>query len=83
VKAYDADPLSASSFGSILIASPEENVSSIVKALERFGRPARETGYFFEGDGVIVKKNKGESKLEIRQDIYGHFTRNLRRLQLD
>jgi hydrogenase maturation factor len=77
LEAYGADPLSASSFGSILIATPEENVSKIVKALQGFGRPAREAGYFFEGKGVVVKKSEEESELEIKEDIYGRFTKNL------
>jgi hydrogenase maturation factor len=77
VKTYGADPLSTSSFGSILIAAPDENVDKIVKALKGFGRPADEVGYFFEGKGVIVKKGEKESELEVKDDIYGEFTKNL------
>ena len=77
VEAYGADPLSASSFGSILIASPEAHVSEIIKALRGFGRPAKEAGYFLQGKGVIVKKGQEESELEIKEDIYGQFTKNL------
>jgi hydrogenase maturation factor len=77
VKAFGADPLSASSFGSILIASPETHVSQIIEALRGFGRPAEEVGYFFQGKGVIVRKGQEESELEINEDIYGQFTKNL------
>jgi hydrogenase expression/formation protein HypE len=77
VEAYAADPLSASSFGSILIASPEARVNEIIDALRGFGRPAKEAGYFFQGKGVVVKKGQDESALEIKEDIYGQFTKNL------
>ena len=77
VKAYSGDPLSTSSFGSILIAAPSKNVSKILEALKGFGRPAKEVGYFFEGRGVIVRKGEKESELEIREDIYGQFTKKL------
>jgi hydrogenase expression/formation protein HypE len=74
---YRADPLSASSFGSILIAVPEEHTNDVIKALEKFGRPAREVGHFSEGRGVIVKRGKQEARLEIKDDIYGRFTTKL------
>jgi hydrogenase maturation factor len=77
LETYGADPLSSSSFGSILIAAPEEHVGEIVEALQGFGRPAKEVGYFFEGKGVIVRKGEKESELEIRDDIYGQFTKKL------
>jgi hydrogenase maturation factor len=77
VKEYGADPLSTSSFGSILVAAPEEDVSKIVDALQKFGRPASEVGHFFKGKGVIIKKGEKESDLEVKDDIYGQFTQKL------
>jgi hydrogenase maturation factor len=76
-KAYGADPLSTSSFGSILIAAPQEHTDRVIKALVKFGRPAREIGQFYEGHGVIVKKGETESGLKIEEDIYGRFTTKL------
>nr|MDO8100686.1 AIR synthase-related protein [Candidatus Njordarchaeota archaeon] len=77
VEAYSADPLSTSSFGSLLVAVPREHANDVIKELAKYGRPANEVGSFFEGKGVILKRGGRESKLEIKEDIYGKFTSKL------
>ena len=76
-KEYGADPLSTSSFGSLLIATPQSLVEEVLQALKKQGRPSEEVGHFQKGMDVIVKKSGRESKLEINEDIYGRFTPKL------
>jgi hydrogenase maturation factor len=76
-EAYGADPLSTSSFGTLLIAASKENVDRIIKALSEYGRPVKEVGHFLEGSSIIVKKGGKESRLEVKEDIYGKFTARL------
>jgi len=76
-EAYNADPLSTSSFGTLLIAVPREHADNVIEALAKCGRPAKEVGHFLEGRGVIVKRGKQETRLEIKEDIYGRFTTKL------
>jgi hydrogenase maturation factor len=74
---FDADPLSTSSFGSLLIAVRQDHVERVLDALGKQGRPAREVGYFLENTGVVVKKADKRTRLEMREDIYGRFTPKL------
>jgi hydrogenase expression/formation protein HypE len=76
-EAYGADPLSASSFGSFLVAVPKEHADDVIKSLAKYERPAQEVGSFTERKAVILKKGDRESRLEIREDIYGRFTAKL------
>jgi hydrogenase maturation factor len=74
---FGADPLSTSSFGSLLIAAPREHVKDVLKALTIQRRPAREVGYFDTQKDVIVMKSGTKSRLKINEDIYGRFTPRL------
>lgn len=74
---YSADPLSTSSFGSLLVAVPKEHVDDVIKALAKYERPAKEVGSFAEAKGVVLKRGARESELEIKEDIYGRFTTRL------
>jgi hydrogenase expression/formation protein HypE len=76
-RAYDADPLSTSSFGSLLIAAPEKQVDEVLKTLRDQGRPSQEVGHFSGRKGIVVRKSGKETKLEVKEDIYGRFTPKL------
>jgi hydrogenase maturation factor len=74
---YGADPLSTSSFGSLLIAARQEQVGEVLKALRNQGRPCEDVGHFHKGKDIIVRKSGRESKLKVKEDIYGRFTPKL------
>ncbi|WXG42676.1 MAG: AIR synthase-related protein [Promethearchaeati archaeon SRVP18_Atabeyarchaeia-1] len=76
-KEFGADPLSTSSFGSLLVAVSQDRVEGVLDALAKQGRPAREVGYFLENRGVVVKRGDRRTRLEIGEDIYGRFTPKL------
>jgi hydrogenase maturation factor len=74
---YGADPLSTASFGSLLIAAPKNHVEEIVQALKSQGRPSAEVGGFQKGMDITVRKSGKESRLQVKEDIYGRFTPKL------
>jgi hydrogenase expression/formation protein HypE len=76
-KEFGADPLSTSSFGSLLIATPREHVEDIIESLTNQGRPAAEVGHFDEKKAIVVTRDGKKSRLEIKEDIYGRFTPKL------
>jgi len=79
--ALGGDPLSASSFGALLIVASPGRAERMLSAHRSFRGPISLCGHFEEGEGVQLLSEGRRSSLRPTRDIYRRFSEGLPRLK--
>jgi len=79
IKALDEDPLSASSFGALLIVASPKRAERMLSRQGAFKGPISLCGHFEEGEGVILLSEGRKVPLRPTRDIYLKFSEGLLR----
>ncbi|HII68064.1 MULTISPECIES: AIR synthase family protein [Thermococcus] len=74
VKFYGVNPLTVSSTGTLIIISPQENTSKLIKALHSHGINASTVGKFTEEkERALIKKGRKEEFPKFEKDAYAEM----------